>query len=284
MHMPALILRKLQDTWPNLQISVRNYQRQVCAPDFVSLDKALLACSQLTSLHSTIFHSRGRRGGQGSEFGPLAEALMAGGHCKSIRIHVDSSGDQSRFPCMLSTEESETTLARGSQHAFLKPEELSLFIGNCERRFVETTHEQFLLCCLGPSLKRLEVTCEADILPSLAGRTPNLKYFTYGLPRREQTTRYLLDYLQQLADMEGLDIRADYECFSRLWPEIHRQRHSLKELIWRPYDYAMSIELLRRISAEMRSLERLGFLVPYNQHAEDGEIPVRSLEHCCKMR
>lgn len=256
---------------------VRNHdrQRENSPPD--TMDMTLLSSPQLVSLDYTLF----------SDFDPpeveqLAEALTAGAHCKSLRVHIGAGWHE------LPTGHfsSEGSVGEVTNPTFPLLEEFSIIM-RPDSRYSHDPYRLLRGCIEATSLKRLDLddSCTLEIFGELVGRTPNLRYLRFGVPGELHVNDSVTSFLDSLVDLCGLNINNIGRHTNILWPFIQKHRHSLKELILRPTKRShwgrlkLAIDYLQVISENFTALEHLGFDIPFasSTSSPDDDTHVRVL-------
>ncbi|KAF2267770.1 hypothetical protein CC78DRAFT_565944 [Lojkania enalia] len=298
--MPESILQKLQNTWPDLKISVCNHKRAHSESIERDMDEPLLTSPQLESLDYSIYikgynYSYMPQQPMPSEWRQFSRIIQSSKNLKRLRIELQPSrvyeyGKGSwDIRTFSDNDVSMPQFVIDSKTSFPPLEELTIsnrsFCANYE---FDAEHCKSLRTCIDWSkMRKLDVgsSYPVHLFRELIGLTPNLTSLRFGFTFGELDDWAAVKFIQSLNRLETLDIANVQEHADGIWPAIVTHRNTLKILVIRPtvsrhcYPIYPDISLLRGIIEDCPNLENFGYDVPFEQvpfdPAEDGDMKGR---------
>jgi len=275
--MPGSILDKLHATWPDLELSVCVLDRQKApVAQHRRMDTRLLSSPLLKKLaYNVYFQGYDPKQAARSEWPKLTQALVTGGHVRSLRI--EAKPDETRYKgdrVMDGTEPEKMMrldITPGRRLAFL--EELTIHVeghwGGLPYPWDAEHRRLFREAIDASRLRMLDFGSDKPdpLFSALMGSLPRLKVLRFGIPR-DGSVSVASRLIKSLKSLESLDIDQAQLGIDKLWPTIMKRKDTLKELILRPTTAGycnpqyIDIDRLYTLSIQFPMLERLGWDAP----------------------
>ncbi|KAF2871511.1 hypothetical protein BDV95DRAFT_42328 [Massariosphaeria phaeospora] len=281
-----LVLDKLQTTWPKLKLFVRRSRRHHAEEGHRSIDFPLLSSPQLDTLACTVYIKDNVPQAEltQSEWPQLTRAIVAGAHCRILRLRLRKDQYFYNEPKVLKgTEEHAVPRFSDTSTMRLPPlEEIQILTGRFYTRYPwDMSHCLQLRNCMDCS--RIRVLDFSRDYPraffsAFTGELPNLQSLCFGLPgpygQQDESVQDVVRFLDSCIGLKALDISRLASRADEMWPAVLRHKDTLEELVLRPTigywitpgsgrpEY-LDTRYLQQITEEFPRLERLGFDVPF---------------------
>ncbi len=274
-------------TLPNLELSVRLFDRWEAPGHNRQMDTKLLSSPLLTKLDYSIYSQVNSPDEPSlSEWPKLIQSLASGGNIRAMhvhRVHDYPPWKARNTTTILSDDDPENLTLPDLPPDTRLPmlENLALTEASSWGRtkdLWDKEHYDLLQHRIDRSrLRSLNMGqySSGAFFSSLNGLLPNLKELRFGL--KQDALNDTKKFIESATDFESLDIYNSDVNMTALWPAIREHRSTLKQLILRPtfsnYYYEPRYpdpHYLDELKSDFPLLERLGWVVPCLQSVSAG--------------